>query len=88
MPPPKVHTTIEVWTVWDRKKDLHKEAPKHNSAGVGLQNGSKSQTCTKRGTNLLNRQHIDPNTLSIRTKTIVRNKSKTLNKRLSQKQRT
>jgi len=88
MPPPKVHTTIEVWTVWDRKKDLHKEAPKHNSVGVGLQNASKSQTCTKRGTNLLNRQHIDPNTLSIRTKTIVRNKSKTLNKRLSQKQRT
>jgi hypothetical protein len=34
MPPPKVHTTIEVW---DRKKDLHKEAPKHNSVGVGLQ---------------------------------------------------
>jgi hypothetical protein len=20
MPPPKVHTTIEVWKVWDRKK--------------------------------------------------------------------
>jgi hypothetical protein len=55
MPPPKVHTTIEVWTVWDRKKDLHKEAPKHNSVGVGLQNASKSQTCTRRGTNLLNR---------------------------------
>lgn len=49
---------------------------------------SKCQTCTKRGTNLLNRLHIDPNTLSIRIKTIVRNKSKTLNKRLSQKQRT
>jgi hypothetical protein len=88
MPPPKVHTTIEVWTVWDRRKDLHKEAPKHNSADVQLQNASKSKTCTKSGTNLLNRLYIDPNTLSIRTKTTVQNKSKTLNKRLSQKQRT